>query len=307
MSTQTTNYGFVKPTADEFYDVAVQNGNWDKADQKLKEHDSSLSERVKQLGGGFLINGDFRINQRVKSGTVTLTAGQYGHDRWKAGASGCTYTFALNSGVTIITITAGSLIQVVEGNDLQAGTYVLSWGGTSTGKIGTGSYSASGTTASVTGGTNLSIEFSTGTLYNAKLEKGTIITPFIPRTFLEELLLCMRYYEKSFAYGIAPYHSGYLEGFSLAGIGVNNTATQVTCGIPFKVEKRVSPTITFYRAQGGTTVDGNWATWDTGDHLNLVPTATSFSTKFQVVLGATGLTAGQACKVFGNWTADAEL
>lgn len=35
MSNQTTNYGFTKPTADEFYDIAVQNDNWNKNDAQL--------------------------------------------------------------------------------------------------------------------------------------------------------------------------------------------------------------------------------------------------------------------------------
>ena len=35
MSKQTSNYGFTKPDANEFYDVQVQNENWDKADIKL--------------------------------------------------------------------------------------------------------------------------------------------------------------------------------------------------------------------------------------------------------------------------------
>src|SRR5690606_30252951 len=33
-----------------------------------------------------LINGCFRVNQRAVAGTVSLAAGEYGHDRWKAGA-----------------------------------------------------------------------------------------------------------------------------------------------------------------------------------------------------------------------------
>lgn len=61
-----------------------------------------------------IINGNFNINQRKVSGTVTLSAGVYGHDRWKAGASGCTYTFSASGGVTTIDITAGSLVQIVE-------------------------------------------------------------------------------------------------------------------------------------------------------------------------------------------------
>ena len=65
-----------------------------------------------------IINGQLNINQRGVSGTVTLAAGAYGHDRFKGGASGCTYTFATSGNVTTLTISAGSLIQVIEGLNL---------------------------------------------------------------------------------------------------------------------------------------------------------------------------------------------
>jgi hypothetical protein len=100
-----------------------------------------------------LINAQLNINQRGVSGTVTLAAGAYGHDRFKGGASGCTYTFATSNNVTTLTISAGSLIQVIEGLNLESGTYVLSWSGTAQGKIGAGSFSATGVTGSITGGT----------------------------------------------------------------------------------------------------------------------------------------------------------
>jgi len=87
---------------------------------------------ISQINGGAIgvknaiINGNFQINQRGVSGTVTLAAGAYGHDRFKAGASGCTYTFATSNNVTTLTISAGSLIQVVEGLNLYTDTYTLS-------------------------------------------------------------------------------------------------------------------------------------------------------------------------------------
>lgn len=143
-----------------------------------------------------IINGNFNINQRGVSGTVSLAAGAYGHDRWKAGASGCTYTFATVDNVTTLTISAGSLIQVIEGLNLYSGTYTLSWTGTAQGKIGAGSYSGSGVTGSVTGGTNLNIEFGTGTLSFVQLEAGTVATPFERRDYGRELMMCQRYYQK---------------------------------------------------------------------------------------------------------------
>lgn len=142
-----------------------------------------------------IINGNFAVNQRAVSGTVTLTAGAYGHDRWKAGASGCTYTFATVANVTTITITAGSLIQIVEGINLQSGTQVLSWQGTAQGKIGSGDYGASGVTGAATGGANLTVEFGTGTLSNVQLEEGSVATEFEQRPFGLELALCQRYYQ----------------------------------------------------------------------------------------------------------------
>lgn len=144
-------------------------------------------------GRNVVHNGCFRINQRSVTGTVTLAAGQYGHDRWRAGAAGCTYTFATSGGVTTITIGAGSLQQVIEGVDLQTDTYILSWAGTAQGKFGAGSYGLSGMSAPVTGGANLVLEFATGTLSNVQLEHGSARTPFETRSIAAEGALCRRF------------------------------------------------------------------------------------------------------------------
>ena len=172
-----------------------------------------------------IINGNFNINQRAVSGTVTLAAGAYGHDRFKAGASGCTYTFATVENVTTITISAGSLIQVIEGLNLQTGTYTLSWSGTAQGKIGGGSYSATGVTGSATGGTNLNVEFNTGTLSLVQLEKGSTATSFDYRPYGTELALCQRYFE------LISSASGYL------------TTSRIDCLQRYSVQKRAAATM----------------------------------------------------------------
>jgi hypothetical protein len=143
-----------------------------------------------------IINGGFIINQREHTSGTALASGSYGHDRWKGGASGGTYTFTQGStGVnTTITITAGSIIQVIEGANLPvSGTYVLSWTGTAQGKIGSGSFSSSGVTGTITAGTNTNIEFNTGTCGDVQLELGSVATSFDYRNFGTELLLCQRY------------------------------------------------------------------------------------------------------------------
>jgi len=176
-----------------------------------------------------IINGQLNINQRSVSGTVTLAAGVYGHDRFKGGASGCTYTFSTSNNVTTLTISAGSLIQVVEGFNLESGTYTLSFTGTAQGKIGAGSFSASGVTGSITGGTNTNIEFNTGTLSLPQLEKGSTATSFDYRSIGTELALCQRYFEKLSAETVGP-------------VAVRTTAWYGV--ISWKTEKRTSPTIT---------------------------------------------------------------
>jgi anti-sigma28 factor (negative regulator of flagellin synthesis) len=147
-----------------------------------------------------IINGNFAINQRAVSGTVTLAANAYGHDRWKAGAAGCTYTFASNGCDTTITITAGSLMQVVEGPNIEGGVYTLSRAGTSLARIGingaapAGGYAATPiTSASATAGQVLTVEFNVGTLGLAQLEQGTFTTLFERRHIGQELILCRRY------------------------------------------------------------------------------------------------------------------
>lgn len=157
----------------------------------------STVQTTSARGFGFknrLINGASLINQRGVSGTVVLAAGVYGHDRFKAGATGCTYTFSTSGNVTTFTISAGSLIQVVEGLNLETGTYCLSWAGTVQGKIGGGSYAASGITGTITGGTNTNIEFGTGTLSLPQLERGSTANSFDYRPYGTELALCQRYY-----------------------------------------------------------------------------------------------------------------
>ena len=181
-----------------------------------------------------IIDGNFNVNQRGVSGTVTLAAGAYGHDRWKGGASGCTYTFATVANVTTLTISAGSLIQVVEGLNLQSDTYTLSFSGTAQGKINGGSYSASGVTGTATGGTNLNVEFNTGTLSLVQLEKGSTDTSFDYRPYGTELALCQRYYAKIVSdSSYTAFASGYL-----------STTTNIVTSIQYPQTMRASPTLT---------------------------------------------------------------
>jgi hypothetical protein len=182
-----------------------------------------------------IINGGFTYNQRVQVSGVALTAGVYGHDRFKAGAGGCTYTFVQGlAGVnTTVTITAGTLVQIIEGcNVVDSDTYVLSWTGTAQGRLNGGTYGTSGT-VTVTGwvpGTDLPVEFGLGTVGSVQLERGGKATSFDYRDHGGELRLCQRYYEQS---------------ASISGLRGLSIATGDYKGVwPFVVPKRAVPTIT---------------------------------------------------------------
>lgn len=216
------------------------------------EHDAVYA----LLGINRLINGGFDVNQRAVSGTVVLAAGDYGHDMWKAGSSGCTYTFATVNNVTTITISAGSLQQVVYGKNLVSGTYCLGWSGTAQGKIDSGSYADTGLTGTATGGTNLTVEFGTGTLSNVSLIEGSIAGNYKRRDIGVETLLCEQYYET----GIRVVMNGY----GLAGNTFNVSE-------PFKISKVGSPSIIAATIISLTNLALGTATTST-DYVNYVGT-----------------------------------
>jgi len=182
-----------------------------------------------------LIDAGFTINQRGYTSGTSLSSGSYGHDRWKAGSGGCTYTFTQGStGVPIvITITAGSLQQVIEGCNMpEGGTYVLSWTGTAQARFNGGSYSSSPLAVTgITAGANTTIEFNTGTLSYPQLEVGSVATGYEYRQYGQELALCQRYYQIK---------------------GAVITSSSIYQNIHFMVGMRTVPTIGTVTFDGGT-------------------------------------------------------
>lgn len=147
-----------------------------------------------------IINPGFGINQRNYASGTALAAGLYAHDRWKAGAGGCTYTVPASGADATITITAGSLMQAIEGRSVEGGAYTLSWTGTAQARIGVNGANPSGayaggpiTIGSAPAGQPVTVEFTGGTLGRVQLEPGPIATPFVRRLVGIETMLCQRY------------------------------------------------------------------------------------------------------------------
>lgn len=233
-----------------------------------------------------IINGGFQVNQRAKSGTVILNAGEYGHDRWKAGSSGCTYTFNTVENLTTITITAGSLIQVIEGLNLETDTYTLAWEGTAQGKIGAGSYGASGLTGSVTGGSNLNIEFNIGTISKVRFNRGSAPILWQTEAYADVLRECQRYYVRFNA----------LNAFTRYGVGDSATANIGSVVVNFPTIMRISPTSVDYA--------GNLAIQTTSltNAVSSIAISTSGSSNVVGFLDCqtSGLTAGKVAFLISN-------
>ena len=200
---------------------------------KITATDGGSLNPLSAINRNRLIDAGFTINQRVYVSGTALSSGVYAHDRWKAGASGCTYTFTQGSlGVPItITITAGSIQQVIEGCNMpEGGTYVLSWEGTAQARFNGGTYGSSPLAVTgITAGANTTIEFNTGTLLKPQLEVGSSATGFEYRQYQQELALCQRY--------LPAFNAGTNIGY---GVGSNYAASAGTATIPFQVTPRVN-------------------------------------------------------------------
>jgi hypothetical protein len=86
---------------------------------------------------------------------------------------------------------------------------------------------------------------------DVQLELSATATPFAARPIEQELALCQRYFEKSYAQGTAP-GTATAVGATQAYLSSNN----VPAGIPYgtwtvQVTKRATPTVTVYGCQGG--------------------------------------------------------
>jgi len=133
-----------------------------------------------------------------------------------------------------------------------------------------------------------------------QLEAGTTASPFEYRSFGQELALCQRYYEKSFAQGTAP---AFNQSFNFT-TGTVYVGTSISIPIiPFKVTKRAAPTMTFY----GVSTSG-WRYY-AGGFANLASFSGGANDTYFYAEGSgtSGLSQYQSSIIGGNWTAEIEL
>ncbi|MEW7857814.1 carbohydrate-binding protein CenC [Pseudomonas chlororaphis] len=97
-------------------------------------------------------------------------------------------------------------------------------------------------------------------LAQVQLEEGAVSTPFEFRSPAEELMLCQRYYEKTFRQDIQPGDTSSSVSGALISIvkqGQTGSSSQPLAQWSFKIEKRTTPSIALYRISQTGTV-GQW-------------------------------------------------
>ncbi len=156
-----------------------------------------------------LINARGQINQReYVSGQATTVANQYTVDRWRVVTQGQSLTWTENEGTKTFTAPSGGVEQLVEGDSILTGTYVISFTGTASCTVD-GVAKASGDTVDLTGGTVATVQFTNGTFSLPQLELGTTPTSFELRPAGIERDLCQRYF---FRLIMSPSGEGVMSG-----------------------------------------------------------------------------------------------
>ena len=169
--------------------------------------------------------------------------------------------------------------------------------GTAGAWTGSARYTATGAVSVV--GTNGATFFITG----VQLEAGTVASPFERRDIGRELMMCQRYYEKSYSQPVTPGAST-PEGMVL--MPTVDQASSQYAGVtqPFRAEKRASPTMAVWDVVGNlarTTLysAGGLAQQNNNNNITNILGVTS---SFYMIL----VTAGANFAAF-QWTASSEL
>lgn len=233
-----------------------------------------------------LINGDFSINQRGLEEYGNAT--QYTVDRWQLSTQ-TNVNISFNASTKTLSNTgtsSGYFMQIIEPNDVdkiwgKTWTFSVKVNGNIYSKTFTAPSTAPTTSQDIaptlvciqnlcqvrlfyyaipnTIGFTFDIWQGSVTIDYAKLELGSVATPFSPRPYAEELALCQRRHLK-----YSPSNS-----YAMIGTGIVFSSSRIIIGVSLPVTLRTTPTLTVH---GSFYVKTTSATYTTNDNaLTLSP------------------------------------
>ena len=147
-------------------------------------------------------------------------------------------------------------------------------------------------------------------LTGLQLEVGSVATPFEHRSFGEEFDLCLRYYEKSSAYGVAEDSTAGPNIYGVVGMAGSDSSVgnNDAAMIHWQKSKRAAPTLVFYDAAGNS---GKLSYAEAGvgraDNIAIRSSNTGVNRSRIGTAGASSLDAGEAVEMLFQYTADSEL
>lgn len=222
----------------------------------------SLSQLADYIGTKFsnpnlIINPDFKINQRGETSYTSAVAQTikivYSVDRWCLYGHSLTVNSDKSVTITPTTYSDGALIQNLEtpvDGDITVQVYAVGVSGTATISVGPSDGSSTTEIGTLNNGLNtftfsrgikrlvIRVNSGTLTLKYAKVEKGTVATPFVAPNPAEEYPKCQRYFQYiPKLYCIPLVYTRDL-------ISVSGKFFQATSG-NLPTEMRITPTLTY--------------------------------------------------------------
>lgn len=137
-----------------------------------------------------------------------------------------------------------------------------------------------------------------------KWELGSVATKLIRRSYAEELLLCQRYYEKSYPIDVAPGTSNSQSGFSWAPYltGLPSATYVAGTSVKYSTRKRTTPTLVAYSPSSGTQNKAYCVARSVDVDISLANGSDHGFIWYANQGGAT-----TSINVYAHWSADAEL
>tara|TARA_R100001510_G_scaffold49344_1_gene47636 strand:+ start:209 stop:1318 length:1110 start_codon:yes stop_codon:yes gene_type:complete len=220
-------------------------------------------QNLQALKKGYSDASSFTVSFYVKGTAKTYVVEMYDGDNNRHVAQ----TFSVTSSWSRVELTFPADTTGKFDDDNGLSLYLIIWlhaGSTYTsGTLPSTWASATNANRAVGAGSLFSATSNTFEITGAQLEVGEKATPFEHRSFGDELARCQRYYEKSYAYSVAPgTAASYPGNIGLTVRGQDEeTSGQRYFTQTIRVEKRGSPTNTFYDDAGNS---GKVTTFDSG-------------------------------------------